>query len=136
MYEAGQDGGESWCANIAMVAGGTGITPMYSLIDRILSDPFDTTRIWLLYANATPYDILLKPSLDALAQAHPHRFHIHYTVDTPPASPWEYTTGFINAKHLSFLPTTQSTVTLLCGPPPMSASVTKILQTLGKVIVL
>jgi hypothetical protein len=43
---------------IGMIAGGTGITPMYQLIKQILRDTEDTTRISLIYANNT--EILLQ----------------------------------------------------------------------------
>lgn len=38
---------------ISMIAGGTGITPMYQVIKAILKDPEDQTEIRLLYANQT-----------------------------------------------------------------------------------
>ena len=36
-----------------MVAGGTGITPMYQIIQEVASDPKDKTELYLLYANKT-----------------------------------------------------------------------------------
>lgn len=52
--------------HIEMVAGGTGITPMLQIIDAILKNPEDITKVSLLYANVSPDDILLKEKLDAL----------------------------------------------------------------------
>ncbi|KAG0560781.1 hypothetical protein KC19_9G012800 [Ceratodon purpureus] len=43
-----------------MVAGGTGITPMYQVARAILENPNDKTKISLIYANVTYEDILLK----------------------------------------------------------------------------
>ena len=68
-------------AALAMVAGGTGITPMYQLIRAVLADPEDATQLSLLYANRTPADVLLKEELDALAAAHPGRLRLTYVVD-------------------------------------------------------
>lgn len=45
---------------LAMLAGGTGITPMYQVIKAVLSDPADKTECSLVYANQTEEDILLK----------------------------------------------------------------------------
>lgn len=42
-----------------MVAGGTGITPLYQIIQAI-SNNKDTVRLTLLYLNRTEDDILLE----------------------------------------------------------------------------
>merc|ERR1712008_93029 len=67
-----------------MVAGGTGITPMLQVIKAVLGDDNDKTTMSLLYANKTEDDILCRYELEALAKAHPDRFTVHYTLDTPP----------------------------------------------------
>jgi NAD(P)H-flavin reductase len=43
-----------------MLAGGTGITPMFQVLNAVLKDPKDRTRITLLYGNLTEDDILLR----------------------------------------------------------------------------
>jgi cytochrome-b5 reductase len=65
---------------VGMIAGGTGITPMFQLIQEILSNPRDRTEIRLVYANRTPGDILLRAQLEALAAVNP-QFKVLYTVD-------------------------------------------------------
>lgn len=67
--------------HVGLLAAGTGITPMYQLLQEALADPRDTTKFTLLYANRTPQDIILKEELDALAVVHPNRFKVVYTVD-------------------------------------------------------
>jgi len=37
--------------NVAMIAGGTGITPMYQLIRQIFKDPKEKTKVTLVYGN-------------------------------------------------------------------------------------
>lgn len=49
-----------------MVAGGTGITPMFQVMKAILENPQDKTKICLIFGNITVDDILLKPELDAM----------------------------------------------------------------------
>lgn len=48
-------------ANIAphllMIAGGTGLTPMYQIIKSSLKDPKDRTKLCLIYANIEEDDI-------------------------------------------------------------------------------
>ena len=36
---------------VGMIAGGTGITPMFQLIKQIFKDSMDEIEIWLLFAN-------------------------------------------------------------------------------------
>ena len=56
-----------------MVAGGTGITPMWQTASQILSDDQDTTTLSLIYANVSFDDILIKDLLDHLAARYPSR---------------------------------------------------------------
>ena len=122
-------------SRLGMIAGGTGITPIYQLVRTIHEDPFDTTRVSLLFANKTPEDILLRPELDALGReaqqrtphgdAHNAWFQTWYTVDRIPLehgpSTWNYDVGHINpdmvAAHLP--PPGPETLILICGPPPL-----------------
>lgn len=46
-----------------MLAGGTGITPMFQLIRRVFEDHADPVRLYLLYANKTEEDILLRDGM-------------------------------------------------------------------------
>jgi len=104
---------------VAMIAGGTGITPMLQLVRQMLKDKEDKTKMWLLFANQTENDILLKDELDALAEKHSN-FHLWYTVDKAPEG-WRFSEGFINAdmikEHLP--PPGDDTIVVMCGPPPM-----------------
>lgn len=67
------------------MAGGSGITPHYQLIDAALSDKTDTTKWTLIYSNVTEEDILLRKEWDSLAKANPDRLKVVYTLDQPPA---------------------------------------------------
>ncbi|GJD11131.1 NADH-cytochrome b5 reductase-like protein [Galdieria sulphuraria] len=109
---------------IGFVAGGTGITPVYQLIDYILSNPKDHTKITLLYANKTPEDILLKSELDALQRKHSDRLVIHYTVDQP-NDHWQGEKGQIQKDMLKkYLPrASHENLIFVCGPPPMMEAI-------------
>jgi cytochrome-b5 reductase len=43
--------------SLLMIAGGTGITPMYQIIKSSVQDPKDTTQLSLIYANVEEDDI-------------------------------------------------------------------------------
>lgn len=75
---------ESEVKRINMIAGGTGLTPMYQVMKAILSNPADLTELRLLYANQTEADILLRPELEALAKSHPDRCAALPTCRLPP----------------------------------------------------
>jgi len=49
---------------VGMLAGGTGITPMYQLIHAVLRDAKDTTDLNLIFGNITEDDILLRDELE------------------------------------------------------------------------
>ena len=53
-----------------MLAGGTGITPIYQVAQAILKDPEDLTEMHVVYANRTEDDILLREELDTWAKEH------------------------------------------------------------------
>nr|ACO15006.1 NADH-cytochrome b5 reductase 2 [Caligus clemensi] len=106
--------------NVGLIAGGTGITPMYQLITSVFRNPNDKTHLSLLYANQTEEDILLRKELEAIQTAHPDRFKIWYTLDRPNED-WQYSSGYINEDMIEdhlFSPG-EDAITLMCGPPPM-----------------
>merc|ERR1712046_19139 len=52
--------------SITMLAGGTGVAPMYQALHPVLNTPGDTTQVHLIYGNTSPQDIMLKAELDAM----------------------------------------------------------------------
>lgn len=107
-------------SKLGMIAGGTGITPMLQIIKAVLSDPQDTTKMFLLFANQTEEDILVRDMLEAWQRDYPNQLKVWYTLDRPPTN-WEYSTGFISEEMcLNHLPEpSDETLILMCGPPPM-----------------
>lgn len=75
--------------NVGMIAGGTGITPMMQIIREVFRVDNDQTNIWLLYANQTESDILLRNELEEVRVKHADRFHLWYTLDRP-SDNWNY----------------------------------------------
>lgn len=120
------------CKKIGMVAGGTGITPMFQLIRAICEDDTDTTEVSLIYANRTEEDILLRKELDTFAKNYPKNLKIWYMLDQPPQK-WAYGKGFVTqAVMTSKLPGPSSdTKVMLCGPPGMVNASKKALIAMG-----
>ena len=129
--KAGEESTPRHARCIGMVAGGTGITPMFSVMRSILGNLFDTTVMYLLFANQSVDDILMRAGLEKLQKEYPERLKIWFTVDSLPpqhTDTWRFSTGFISKEMLQFLPSRALDLCLICGPPPMSSSVQKILS--------
>nr|DBA30354.1 TPA: hypothetical protein GDO54_006348 [Pyxicephalus adspersus] len=106
--------------HLGMIAGGTGITPMLQLIRAIIKDKDDHTVCYLLFANQTEKDILLRNELEEIQVNHGSRLKLWYTLDRAPEK-WDYSQGFVNEDMIkSFMPPPGDDVLILmCGPPPM-----------------
>lgn len=111
---------------IGMVAGGTGIAPMLQVVDEVLENPEDKTKISLIFANVSEEDILLKDSIDAKAAAHPGRLAVLYVVDkATPGSGWAGGVGYVTREMLEarMPPKGLRSKIFVCGPPPMYAAI-------------
>ncbi|XP_057948139.1 NADH--cytochrome b5 reductase 1-like isoform X1 [Malania oleifera] len=82
-----------------MLAGGSGITPMFQVARAILENPKDKTKVHLIYANVTFEDILLKEELDGLASNYPNRFTVYYVLNQPP-DVWNGGVGFVSKEMI------------------------------------
>ncbi|PHH91580.1 hypothetical protein CDD83_11116 [Cordyceps sp. RAO-2017] len=120
------------CKTIGMVAGGTGITPMFQLIRAICEHDRDLTEISLIYANRTEQDILMRSELDAYARQYPRNFKVYYVLDSP-SDDWKYGKGYVTKELLKErlpAPSLDSKV-MLCGPLGMVNASKKSLVELG-----
>ncbi|KAK2756162.1 NADH-cytochrome b5 reductase [Arachnomyces sp. PD_36] len=114
-----------WEANkhdhICLIAGGTGITPMYQLARTIFKNPDDKTKVTLVFGNVTEDDILLKKELQDLENTYPRRFKAFYTLDKP-GKDWTQGAGHINKELLKTVlpePKEENIKIFVCGPPGM-----------------
>ncbi|KAG4906794.1 hypothetical protein AAZX31_20G050000 [Glycine max] len=117
---------------LGMIAGGTGITPMFQVTRAILENQQDKTNINLIYANVTFDDILLKEELDAFAIKFPNQFKVYYVLNQPPEI-WDGGVGFVTKEMIQTdFPAPASDIKILrCGPPPMNKAMAANLEALG-----
>lgn len=115
-----------------MLAGGSGITPMFQVARAILENPNDKTKVHLIYANVTTEDILLKEELDSMAEEYPDRFKIYYVLNQPPEV-WNGGVGFVSQEMIkTHCPAPAEDIQILrCGPPPMNKAMAAHLEELG-----
>jgi len=108
---------------INMICGGTGITPMYQALHKIVNTPGDDLEVVLLCGNRTPQDILLRKELDAAVEKSNGRVKVvHVVGDTPDQAPiagWTGELGWVDeAKVLKHaFPPAPDVLTMVCGVP-------------------
>lgn len=102
------DGKEYHFRNVSLVLGGSGITPGYQLIARILrskdqGEEENKTKIKVVDANKTKDDILLREDLDRLEKEYPDQFHITHVLSQP-SDDWTGEKGHVTKRSCKNMP--------------------------------
>ncbi|CEF61033.1 Oxidoreductase FAD/NAD(P)-binding domain and Flavoprotein pyridine nucleotide cytochrome reductase domain and NADH:cytochrome b5 reductase (CBR) family and Oxidoreductase, FAD-binding domain and Ferredoxin reductase-type FAD-binding domain and Riboflavin synthase-like beta-barrel domain-containing protein [Strongyloides ratti] len=121
-------------SELAMIAGGSGITPMYQLIKCILNDKNDKTKITLLYSNKKLEDIIHREKLEEFEKQHSDKFHLVNTLTRiSDTEKWNGEKGRIDESMIKkYVPSSEKNVfVLICGPKEMCFSVKEISSKLG-----
>ena len=131
---SGPNTGGHWVDGMAkkvgFVAGGTGITPMISIIRWILAKSLDV-ELFLVFANKTEADIIFREEWEGNVREHA-TFHSYHVLEQPPAA-WSQGTGRITEEILrrQLPPPGPDTVIFLCGPPLMADALEATLKGIG-----
>ena len=110
--------------HVTLIAGGSGITPIYQLARGILRNPEDNTKVTLVYAANTEEDILLKEEFDTFQRDFPEKFEAIYAVSQP-AEGSRSRKGRVTKELLAEVARTKSSGderVFVCGPPGMEAA--------------
>jgi len=111
---------------IAMLAGGTGITPMIQALHAILGDKEGATeKTHLLYGSRTKDDILGQDMLDRWSSSHSEKFSVTHVLSHEEGDVvGDYKKGFIDRNLIESTvppPSAGSDVLIfVCGPPVMT----------------
>jgi len=109
-----------------LMAGGSGITPMMSIIKSILFIE-KQSRILLIYANRNPESVIFKKELEELTEKNATQLQVVYVYDTPPAGYDPLLTGMITEEKCQALLETYQALTadefFICGPTPMMQNI-------------
>jgi len=110
-----------YCTKLGLIAGGTGITPMWQIIYDICKNPDDNTEVFLIFANKSWEDLLLFDELSKLEKIHPQLHVWHTLANVPFDRTWEYSKGFVTEEMCrAHLPRPgRETSIFMCGPAPM-----------------
>jgi len=117
-------------SHVGMVAGGTGIAPMLQLLDEILENPADKTKVSLVFANVSANDILFKSLIDAREACYPERLSVYYVVkEAPPplanTPEWKGGVGYFTPAMLAsqLPPPSNQSMVYVCGTPQIYKAV-------------
>jgi 3-ketosteroid 9alpha-monooxygenase subunit B len=107
---------------MVLFAGGSGITPVISIVKSALATT--QRRLRLIYANRDESSIIFKQELAELARAHPERFGIVHSLDVRD--------GFLDAAGVTrLIGAARDADFFLCGPGAFMATVESALLELG-----
>ncbi|KAF9875001.1 nitrate reductase [Colletotrichum karsti] len=114
------DGEERVYKRISLVLGGSGVTPGYSLIARIVESGNDKTEVRVVDANKSEKDILLRRELEGFAKKSGGKFKIEHVLSHP-SDDWRGLSGHVDESILkeSLFPPSEDSAVFLCGPPTM-----------------
>jgi ring-1,2-phenylacetyl-CoA epoxidase subunit PaaE len=117
--------------HVVMFAGGSGITPMMSIIKSILTQEPDSI-VSLIYCNRDIDSIIFKDTLDEMQTGDEGRLHVIHVLDNAPMN-WQGYSGLLNHEMLTKLFERvpdwgmDKTTYLMCGPEGMMKNVDSLL---------
>jgi ring-1,2-phenylacetyl-CoA epoxidase subunit PaaE len=121
--------------HLILFAGGSGITPMMSIIKSIINQEPDSI-VSLIYCNRDIDSIIFKDTLEKLQTTFEGRLHVIHVLDNAPMN-WQGYSGLLNhemlAKLVERIPDwgIEKTTYLMCGPEGMMKNVDTLLAARG-----
>lgn len=120
--------------NYVLFAGGSGITPMMSILKSVLYIEKQST-ITLVYANRNEDSVIFKSEIEKLAIEHKDVLKIVNIYDAPKAEVPALYKGFITPEKIAELSKTHFSINadsefFICGPAPMMENIKKGLEQL------
>jgi 3-ketosteroid 9alpha-monooxygenase subunit B len=113
---------KSFDDDLLLFAGGSGITPVLSILKSALA--IGSGQIVLVYANQNENAVIFAAQLRELAEAHPERLHVVHWLESVQGLPSRpLLRAFINPYR--------SYTAFLCGPSPFMETVTHALRDCG-----
>ncbi|DAZ92840.1 TPA: hypothetical protein N0F65_000520 [Lagenidium giganteum] len=108
---------------VALIAGGSGLTPCLQIAKQICLDESDKTEVVMIFANQTEEDIIMRDEIDEMQRKYP-QFKVYYVLSKPSAS-WKGYTGHVNKEMLKELLPSASDEHFVgvCGPRGMMEAV-------------
>ena len=120
--------------NYVLFAGGSGITPMMSILKSVLYIEKQST-ITLIYANRNEESAIFKHEIEKLAADHKDKLKVVFVYDAPKQPMAEMYTGILTPQKIKSLVDSHLGLNLnndffICGPGPMMDNVKNVLEEL------
>jgi 3-ketosteroid 9alpha-monooxygenase subunit B len=110
-----------WSSDLLLLAGGSGITPIMSIVRTALAA--HSNRLTIFYANRDERSVIFAAALAALAAEHPGRLQVVHWLESVQGLPSE-------AQLHAFAAPYADRTTFCCGPAPYMKAVAGVLRTL------
>ncbi|KIY73391.1 cytochrome-b5 reductase [Cylindrobasidium torrendii FP15055 ss-10] len=105
---------------VALIGGGSGITPLWQIVSHALRSPANKTKFTLIYSNVTEADILMREQFEELAKKNPETLKLVYALDKPPKN-WSGPSGYITKdlvkEYVAPASLGEKVKVFVCGPP-------------------
>ncbi|HEX8516000.1 MAG TPA: FAD-binding oxidoreductase [Bacteroidia bacterium] len=120
--------------NYILFGGGSGITPMLSILKTVLKSEPDS-RITLFYGNNDESSIIFKKQIEELALKNSDRLNVIHVLSTPPAGHPEMLKGMMTKEKnieliKNYVNVSGDNEYFICGPGPMMENVVSALKEL------
>jgi 3-ketosteroid 9alpha-monooxygenase subunit B len=112
---------KDWSADLLLFAGGSGITPIMSIVRTALAQ--HSTRVVLFYANRDETSVIFASALADLAATHPERLQVFHWLESVQGLPSEEQLREIAAAYSTW-------TSFCCGPAPYMKAVSNALRAL------
>jgi len=118
---------------MVLVGGGSGMSPLWSIINDQLSSG-ENRKIYFFYGARTEEDLFYLDELAKLSAAHDSFIFVPALSESVDNDGWDGETGFIHevvSRHLQDINIELDTEAYTCGPPPMIDAVLPVFQLNG-----
>ena len=112
---------KDWSADLLLFAGGSGITPIMSIVRTALAQ--HSSRVVLFYANRDEKSVIFASALAELAAEHPGRLRVFHWLESVQGLPSEEQLREFAAAYSSW-------TSFCCGPAPYMKAVSNALRAL------
>jgi len=120
---------EGLADEVVLIAGGTGIAPLMSMI-RYITERKLPVKMTLLFSNKTPADIVFYKELRDM-ESHNPLLRCVFTITRPEGYSWQGPTGRISQELIERCVPNRQALFYICGPTPMIQSCVLLLKAVG-----
>jgi ring-1,2-phenylacetyl-CoA epoxidase subunit PaaE len=118
---------------LVLIAAGSGVTPIQSLLETALETRADL-RLTLLYGNRSEADVIFRERLSELAAAHPDRLTIMHVLEKTEGNTLDATQGLLTREVIDDVlrgVELGEAIVFVCGPAPVMDAAREVLLARG-----